>query len=149
MFENLPCKPLHLENIQLMSESVKKCLDEWIGKTFQSDETVLDIADAMQLLTVAIIGKVGFNYDISLDEVELGVTSLKYCYLEFARETRKYPQRKFFPWFYAGVRNAKKASKDLRALASSILTQYRNILLKEGEAEAYFALHPPRRSIPE
>lgn len=123
------------DNIQLMTESVKKCLDEWIDKTFHSDETVLDIADAMEHLTVAIIGKVGFNYDISQEEVELGVASLKTCYLEFARKTRKYPQRKFFPWFYSGVRNAKKASKDLRALAKSILTHYRNNPAKEGEAK--------------
>jgi hypothetical protein len=94
-----------------MVMTVEVVLEEWLQQ--QSDDFELNISLEMQKLTIQVIGKIGFNYELSMGETLKLQESLQIGYAEFGQKQKKYPQRIVFGAFYPGVRRARQASRDL------------------------------------
>jgi len=114
-------------HVAAMSETVELVLDDWIERTFCDDNNsrMLDMSEEMQRLTLIVIGKIGFDYDLSGEEMEMALLSLKLAYREFGQKSQKYPQRAIFGLLYPGVRRARLASRDLIHLGRKMLAHYR------------------------
>ena len=115
------------QHVEHMMRTVEVVLEEWLQQ--QSDNFELNISLEMQKLTIQVIGKIGFNYDLSMDETLKLQESLQIGYAEFSQKQKRYPQRKLFGAFYPGVRRAWQATRDLNDICRTILQAY-----KEGSA---------------
>lgn len=87
---------------------------------------MIDIGEEMQRLTVNVIGKLGFDYNLSSEQTETAVHALQLGYLEFSQKYRKYPQRRLLGGlFYPEIRRARQAGQDLNSLGRTMLQHYR------------------------
>ena len=121
---SVPLGPLH--RTEMMNTICQK-LHEWIEERLATDGVVeLDIAQELQVLTCAIIGKVAFDYDVSQEDKHLIVESLELVYTEAFVDLQKNPLRKLLPFVFPKRRRARRATQDLHRICRTMMQSFRN-----------------------
>ena len=108
-----------------MSRVAQELTKEWIQDNLANQkEREMDVAFEMQRLTLRVIGKVAFNYDLSQEEIDLAQSKLDSTLKEFIINAQRNPLRKWLPWLIPSVRHAYHDARQLQKLAAKILRSY-------------------------
>ena len=116
-----------------MTTIVQQTLDEWTQQTFQTNQpqqpdddqsVVMDVSEEMQRLTIRVIARVAFDYDLTDQQVEASTLALQTAYREFALRTPQNPLRRLW-WFFPKAREAHRAAGIVRNLCRDMLADFR------------------------
>mmetsp|Transcript_12919 Transcript_12919/g.21938 ORF Transcript_12919/g.21938 Transcript_12919/m.21938 type:complete len:480 (-) Transcript_12919:384-1823(-) len=109
-----------------MAQVAQTLTDEWIQQKLEGKEHGMDVSYEMQRLTLKIIAKVAFDYDLTEEEILRTQTNLDVTLREYIIDGQKNPLRKYLSWFIPKVRQAQQSSQELQLLGAKILRQYRD-----------------------
>jgi len=112
-------------HIKRMNQICLEQLDHWIDEVLnplEVSEESFDVAKEMIYLTMRVIAKAGFEYDISNDEVDDFVDALEISSREFVVQN---PIHRNLPYLFPEVWRAKRASKRLQTIAFRVMDSFR------------------------
>jgi len=113
-----------------MINIVQQVLNKWINNTLEpkrNENTPLDFAIEMQLVTIGVIGRIGFDHELTQEEVGIIKDNLKVIYVEYMQRAPQNPLKQipFTKWFFSGIREANRKSQQIRNILRNILEKHR------------------------
>ena len=113
-----------------MIDIVQQVLNKWINNTLEpkmNENTPLDFAIEMQLVTIGVIGRIGFDHELTQEEVGIIKDNLKVIYVEYMQRAPQNPLKQipFTKWLFSGIREANRKSQEIRNILHNILEKHR------------------------
>jgi len=119
------------KHIKRMNEVAMQAAEEWVSEKLaavvkgQHDEVSVDIGKEMIDITMSVICKAAFDYDITDDEKDEILEEIKLGWAEFTTKTSFNPLRKFFTWFLPDRQRAFISLERLQTFAFKVMDNHK------------------------
>lgn len=112
-------------HIKRMTRVALEKTEAWIQLTLARDES-FDVSREILGIVLSALSETAFEYEMSYEEKENFGRDLKLALIEYTRKTPVIPLRSWLGWLFPTRRRAVRAVKNLKAMVSRIMSEYRH-----------------------